>query len=257
MGAYNCAGTLQRCVESILAQTFEDWELVICNDCSTDSTRQVAEALVASDPRVRLIENTSNSGLAHSLNHCLSVAEGEYIARMDADDIALPRRLQMQVEYLDANPDIAVVGGGVILYDEQGDRKTLLNPEVPDVRYMTSRIPFFHPTVMMRREAYERLGGYTDLKRTRRGQDMDLWFRFFAAGMRGYNIQEPLVKYHDGYSDVKRKGSLRQGWYLMQTKLIGFRLNRFPLTLYPYAFVPVVSALLPQKLVYAIHKYRN
>lgn len=257
MGAYNCAKTLKRCVESIQNQTFSDWEFIICNDCSTDGTMKVAESLAKTDHRIRLIENDKNRGLAHSLNHCLANSEGEYIARMDADDIALPHRFAIQVDFLDNHPEVDVVGGGVILYDETGDKKTLLNPEYPTARYMTTRIPFFHPTIMMRKSAYDKLSGYTDLPRTRRGQDMDLWFRFFAAGMRGYNLQEPLVKYHDSMSDVKKKESLTLAWHHTKTKLIGYRINRFPFYLYPFAIKPLLSSILPKGLVYYIHNKIN
>lgn len=257
MGAYNCAKTLKRCVESIRAQTFTDWEFIICNDCSSDDTKGVVMSLAAEDNRIKYIENDHNRGLAHSLNHCLASAEGEYVARMDADDVSLPDRFATQVKYLDEHPDVDVVAGGVVLYDETGDKKTLLNPECPTARYLTTRIPFFHPTIMMRKTAYDRLSGYTDLPRTRRGQDMDLWFRFYAAGMKGYNLQMPVLKYHDGLGDVKKKDSFRSAWHYTQTRLSGYRLNRFPWYLYPLAFKSLLSCVLPVRIVYFIHNKIN
>ncbi len=257
MGAYNCAKTLKRCVNSIQAQTFTDWEFIICNDCSSDNTKEVIKSLAAEDNRIILIENDQNRGLAYSLNHCLKNTMGEYVARMDADDISLPYRFAIQVNYLDKNPEIDVVAGGVVLYDEAEDKKIVLNPEHPTARYLTTRIPFFHPTIMMRKSAYDKLSGYTDRPRTRRGQDMDLWFRFFAAGMKGYNFQQPILKYHDGIGDMKKKESIKMAWYHTLTKLLGFKINKFPLYLYPFALKPLVSCLLPNRIVYLIHNHIN
>lgn len=257
MGAFNCARTLRVCVSSIQAQTFSDWEFIICNDCSSDDTKDVIKSIANEDKRIKLIENSRNCGLANCLNRCLEYAQGEYIARMDADDISLPDRFAIQVDYLDSNPDIDVVAGGVILYDDLGDKKRIFNPENPTARLMTMRVPFFHPTIMMRKTAYDRLLGYTDLPRTRRGQDMDLWYRFFAAGMKGYNLQIAVLKYHDGVSDVKKKKSLKLAWHHTLTKLIGFKMNNFPVYLYPYAFIPLVSCILPNRLVYFIHNHIN
>lgn len=257
MGAYNCADTIEKCIESIQAQTITDWECIICNDCSSDNTKQVIEALARKDIRIKYISNSQNSGLAYSLNHCLGYAKGAYIARMDADDISLPNRFAMQLSYLENHPEVDVVASGVILYDENGEKKTLLNPEFPSVRYMTRRIPFFHPTIMMRKSSFDILKGYTVLPRTRRGQDMDLWFRFFAKGMKGYNIQQPLLKYHDSIGDVKKKESLKMAWYHTQTKLYGFNLNKFRWYLYPLAFMPLISSLLPKRIIYYIHNHIN
>ncbi len=254
MGAYNCADTIVRSIESIQGQTFSDWEMIICDDCSKDSTFDVATACAQQDKRIVVIKNEQNSRLAYSLNHCLQHAKGEYVARMDADDICYPERLQLQVDFLDAHPEYSVVGGGVQLYDENGDGNILLNPEVPVVSFMYRHVPFFHPTIMMRRETYDALGGYVVAKRTRRGQDMDLWFRFFAKGYKGYNIQQPLLKYHDSLSDIKKKNSFSTAWGFTQTLFIGFRANKFPFYKYHWVLKPFVVSLLPQSVIYKLHK---
>ena len=189
MGAFNCADTIPFAIESLQIQTFKDWELIVCDDCSTDSTYRVISDLMLKDPRIQLIKNETNSRLAATLNHCLQRVRGQYVARMDADDICLPDRLEVQVNWLDEHPEFDVVGGGILLYDETGEHEVLLNPEFPNVKYMYRHIPFFHPTIMMRREVYDNLGGYVVAKRTNRGQDMDLWFRFFSRGYKGYNLQ--------------------------------------------------------------------
>ena len=117
MGAFNAASTLSASIDSVLKQTYKDWELIICDDCSTDNTFDVAKSYVEKYPNIRVIRNEKNSCLAYSLNHCLKYVQGEYVARMDTDDLCLPDRLEKQVAFLDAHPDLAVVGGGVMLFD--------------------------------------------------------------------------------------------------------------------------------------------
>lgn len=256
MGAYNCADVVGKAIESIQCQSFEDWEFVICDDCSKDDTYKVIKEYAERDRRIILIHNNQNSRLAYTLNHCLSVATGEYVARMDADDISLPDRLAKQVSFLDAHSEYAVVGSGVVLYDDSGDRQVLLNTEVPSVRNMKHGVPFFHPTIMMRRDAYRDLKGYVVSDRTRRGQDMDMWFRFFAKGYKGYNMQEPLLKYHDDLSDYGKKSSWSMAWGTTQTLYLGFKANHFPSYDYIWTLVPLVTAFLPRSIVYFIHKKR-
>lgn len=254
MGAFNCADTITCAIQSLQYQDFKDWELVVCDDCSTDSTYEVISNLAEEDSRIVVIKNEQNCRLAATLNHCLQHARGKYIARMDSDDICMPDRLSAQVNCLDEHPDFAVVGGGVLLYDEAGDHEILLSPEFPDVKYMYRHIPFFHPTIMMRREIYEALDGYVVAKRTRRGQDMDMWFRFFAAGYKGYNLQRVVLKYHDSLSDIKKKNSMSAAWGFTQTLFLGFKANKFPLYKYVWIAKPIVVALFPQSIIFKMHK---
>ena len=100
MGIYNCEKTLSDAIDSIINQTYSDWELIMCDDGSTDNTYQIATKYSEKDNRITVIKNDTNSGLAFSLNHCLKYAKGEYVARMDADDISLPNRFEKQVAFL-------------------------------------------------------------------------------------------------------------------------------------------------------------
>lgn len=254
MGAFNCAESIPLAIQSLQCQDFTDWELLICDDCSTDRTYEVVSEISMKDSRIILMRNEKNSRLAYSLNRCLKHSRGKYIARMDADDICYPDRLSVQINFLDNHPEYSVVGGGVLLYDESGEYETLFNPEIPTVDYMYRHVPFFHPTIMMRREVYESLGGYIVAKRTKRGQDLDLWFRFFAKGYKGYNLQKVVLKYHDSLSDVKKKNSLSVAWGFTQTMFLGFRLNKFPLLKYVWVLKPLVLVFFPQSIVFRFHK---
>ena len=122
MGIYNCAPTLSEAIDSILAQTFTDWQLILCDDGSTDNTYSVAKRYLSQNhEKIILLQNKSNMGLNHTLNYCLEVATGDYIARMDGDDISLPTRLEKEVAFLDAHPEYAIVSTPMIFFDETGE----------------------------------------------------------------------------------------------------------------------------------------
>lgn len=114
MPAYNAEKYLREAIDSILAQTFTDFELIIINDGSTDFTKDII--LSYTDQRIRYIENEQNSGICVTLNKGLDAARGRYIARMDSDDISLPRRLEVQVQYMDSHPEIGVAGTDIEIF---------------------------------------------------------------------------------------------------------------------------------------------
>lgn len=253
MGIYNCAESLAISIKSILEQTYTNWELIICDDCSTDNTYETACKYADLYENITVIRNSENMKLAYTLNQCLSVANGKYVARMDADDICLPDRLRKQVLILETYPEYDVVGGGIIPYDKNSEKRPRIPKEIPQVKELIKDVPFYHPTIMMRRSVYDNLEGYTVEKRTIKGQDMDLWFRFFAKGYKGYNIQEPILKYHESMEDYKKKRNYDAAWGMVQTRYLGFKLNNIPLYLYPCILKPVISVTIPRKIMYRLH----
>lgn len=257
MGAYNCEDSLTDCVKSIQNQTYDNWEFIICDDCSTDRTYKVVKSLAAQDSRIVVIQNKENSKLPATLNHCLKVAKGKYVARMDADDICLPDRLAQQVEYLESHSEVAVVGGAIIPFDDISEKRPRVPKEHPKAKDMVKDVPFYHPTIMMRKEVYDQLGGYTEAKRTIKGQDADLWFRFYANGYIGYNLQKPVLKYHESIDDYKKKRNYTAAWGMTQTRFIGFKLNKFPFYLYPLTLKPLVAVAIPRKLMHLLHNRKK
>jgi len=191
MGIYNCADTLREALDSILAQTYTDWEMIMCDDCSTDNTMEVAQEYVDRYDNFLLIKNKRNSRLAATLNHCLEYAESEYIARMDGDDISIPERFAVQVAFLDAHPEYAFVSCSMINFDGNGEWGVQTKPEKPCIRDFVYTSPFCHAPVMMRRKVLNEVGNYTVKKALRRGQDFYLWHKFYRTGYKGYNIQTP------------------------------------------------------------------
>ena len=253
LATYNCKKTVADSIESILSQTYDDWNCIICDDCSTDGTYDaVVEYSKKYPDKFIVMRNEVNSKLSFSLNRCIGAADGEYLARMDGDDISLEQRFKKQVDFLDAHKDIDAVGSVTTLFDENGDYGLASYPEYPDKFTLYHQVPFAHPAVMVRKSAYEKLGGYTVSERTVRSQDYDLWFRFFAAGMKGYNIQEPLLRFREDKNAVKRR-TAKVRMNATKTLLIGYKMLNYPLYYYPKAFKPVLKIIIPTKLIYRYH----
>lgn len=262
MGLYNCEKTIDEAILSIINQTCSDWEIVMCDDGSVDSTREIAQKYVEKDPeKFILLNNEKNIGLNLTLNKCLSVAKGEYIARMDADDISLATRFQEELEFLERHPEYAIVSTSMIYFDENGEYgkgKAIEKPQIDDVIYCCP--VHCHAPCMIRKEAYLKVNGYSTDARTLRYEDCDLWFRLYAEGYRGYNIQHPLYKMRDDRNAYKRR-SFRyrlNGIYVVKK---GFEaLGRTKKEYYAYALVKfpreIIKSLVPEKVYTYFHKKR-
>ena len=177
MAVYNGARYLQEAIESILSQTFSDFEFVIINDGSTDGSVDIVKSYA--DPRIVLLENESNIGLTCSLNRGIQCSRGELIARQDADDVSLPERLARQVAYLDEHPEVGLVGSGVLWIDEKGGILQEWRPVTDPVqiqRLLLTGIPFRHGTFVFRRQCLLDIGGGYDEKMPV-AQDCDLLLR--------------------------------------------------------------------------------
>lgn len=189
MGVYNCKNynLLRKSVESILQQTYKDYEFIICNDGSTNNTLEELKKIAQSDSRIKIISYEKNRGLNHALNECLAVSQGKYIARQDDDDVSKPERLKKQVQFLDENREYAIVGTCADVFDNNGIWGEYTVPEKPQKGDFLWNSPFMHPTTMMRK-AELLWGGYREAKETRRCEDYDLFMNLYAKGYRGYNI---------------------------------------------------------------------
>ena len=254
MATYNCEKTLRSSIESIISQTYTDWEFIICDDCSTDKTYAIlAQYKISYPEKFVIIKNKQNSKLSYSLNRCLGLSKGEYIARMDGDDESLPERLERQVKFLDEHKEYAVVGVAMTPFDEKGLKPARYAKKEPGPCDMLSRSPFFHATIMMRKTAYDEVNGYTVSKRTARAQDYDMWFRFFEKGLRGYNLQESLYLVLEDTEAIKRR-TMKTRIYEVATKLKGYKMLNYPWYLYPYALKPVLAALAPSGLIKKYHE---
>jgi glycosyltransferase involved in cell wall biosynthesis len=192
--AYNVAPYIRGAMESILSQSFKDFELLVFEDASTDETLDILSTF--KDSRVRLLHSTVNRGYITHLNEGLLQAQGEYIARMDADDIAVALRLEKQCNYLDQNPEISVLGSDVYTTFEDGKRGPLWKyPETPEK--VAARLLFHtshaHPAVMFRRELVDK-GLFRYDESFYSAEDYELWTRL-AGQVRMANISLPLLYY--------------------------------------------------------------
>jgi len=183
-------------VESVLAQTYADFELLVVDDGSTDGTPEVLAGFA--DPRLRVLRNEENEGLVPSLNRGLAEARGAYLARIDADDRCLPRRLERQVAVLDAEPRVGLVGAWMELVDADGAPAGRLVARISDFAeflYYTliMYVLVSHPAAMFRREAALAVGGYDP--HTFLAEDKDLWRRLALARWDARIVEEPLVVY--------------------------------------------------------------
>ena len=256
MGIYNCAETLGDALDSLLSQTFTDWNLIMCDDGSIDDTYAVAEKYRMVHPeRIRLIKNDRNMGLNHTLNRCLELADGEYIARQDGDDISLPERFEKEVRALDDHPEIAIVSTAMTHFDESGTWGQSHPIEFPQKNDFIKGTPFCHGPAMVRREAYLKVGGYTVNKKLLRVEDYDLWIRMYAAGYRGMNLPEPLYSMRDDRNAYSRR-KFRYRLSEFKLRIRAAKILGHPFTAYIYAFRPVMVGLLPTPIYNFLHKKR-
>lgn len=259
MGIYNCAATLPEAIDSILAQTFTDWNLILCEDGSSDNTYEVAEGYRRKYPnQIKLLKNEHNMGLNHTLNRCLAAADGEYVARMDGDDISLSTRLEKEVDFLDAYPEYAIVSTPMIFFDESGDWGRNQAIEKPEKHDFIKHSPVHcHAPCMIRREAYLAVGGYTEDKRMLRFEDVNLWYKLYAKGYKGYNLDEPLYKMRDDRAAAQRRGlkSRMNGVYVTYR---GFQLFEFPWYMYGYVvedFIKhFIKGIIPEFIYLKLHR---
>ena len=209
---HNEEQNLEQAVESILRQTDPNFELIVVDDGSTDSSRDILARLARGDSRVRLVRQT-HGGIVPALNRGLAEASGTFIARMDADDVAHPERLQLQADFLDWHPDAGLVASRV---EYLGDRRrnrglalfvdwtnSLVEPaEIARYRFVES--PFIHPSVMFRRALIERFGEYRDGPFP---EDYELWLRWLECGVKMAKLPEMLLQWRERPERLTRTDS--------------------------------------------------
>ncbi|MGK7344542.1 MAG: glycosyltransferase [Candidatus Nitrospinota bacterium M3_3B_026] len=215
MGVYNGERHLREAVESVLGQTFGDFELIVIDDGSTDSTPRILASF--DDPRLK-IKRQENAGLTKTLNRALSMAKGEYVARQDADDVSAPERFEKQAAFLDANPDITLVGSWMTHIDEDGDVIGVTRlPSDPD--RIAAALPisnqFCHGSIMARRSALESAGGYREAFTY--AQDYDLVLRL-SERSRLANIPEALYGHRLALDMISIKHRGRQSAFAQLAK---------------------------------------
>ncbi len=206
MSVYNDQDVLAGAVESILKQTFSDFEFIIVDDGSSDNTRIILKSYASCDRRIRLFFK-ENSGLTKSLNFGAKFALGEYIARQDADDISLPTRLEKQFAFISSRPDIALLGTNAFWCDGSRQLTGRFYTEQQLKSLVFRQNPFAHTSVMFRAESFRELGGYNEHFYT--SQDFELWMRF-AKKFNVAMLSDCLVKRVNRSTSISRRKRFQQ-----------------------------------------------
>ena len=257
MGIYNCAPTLREAIDSLYAQTYKEFKIIMCDDGSTDDTYQIAQEYANLHDNVVLIRNPRNMGLNYTLNHCLEYADTEYIARMDGDDISLPTRFEKEIQFLDSHPEYAIVSCPMIYFDENGDFRTgVVRTNFPEKKDFVQGTPFCHAPCMVRREAYLKVGGYSVDKKLLRVEDYHLWMKMYIHGYRGYRLNEPLYMMRDDRNAMIRRtfANRRNEAYVKFLICKNFSL---PISYYIWCLRPILIGLLPQCIYNILHRRKN
>ncbi|MBO0448184.1 glycosyltransferase [Enterococcus sp. MJM12] len=254
MGVYNCESTIAKSIESILNQTFTDYELIIWDDGSTDSTLKIAKEYEKNyQDKVKCYFSEENKGLNKTLNLCIKVSEGEFIARQDADDYSEKSRLEKQVMFLDENDEISIVGSNFVFFDGKKNVGEIIYPEYPSEHDLLRQTPFAHPTVLVRKKDLISVGGYSEGECYYRIEDYQLWFKMFSKGYKGYNIQENLYYYREDSESFQRRNFLNRK-NEMRLKWEIFKHYDFKLYESFQILKPIVIYLIPKKVYIALRK---
>ena len=206
MSVFNNEEYLNESIESIVNQSYKNFEFIIIDDASFDKSSEILKDWSNKDRRVKIITNEENIGLTKSLNKAIKIAQGEYIARQDGDDISLPQRLEKQIIFLEKHPEIKILGTFGYIIDKHGEilGKEILSTSFQEIKSkLIERNPFIHTSVMIKKEIIERVGVYNDKFKT--SQDYELWVRILRIA-KGENMPLLLVKkrYHVNMISIKK-----------------------------------------------------
>jgi GDP-L-fucose synthase len=195
MPAYNAEKYLSGAIESILNQTFEDFEFIIIDDCSTDSTWEILQEYADKDNRIFCLKNEENLGIAGNLNKCLEFCKGDFIARMDSDDWSYPDRFEKQLKFLESNPEVGIVGGSIEVTDSNLSEikfiRKYFEDDVKLKQHLFIQSPFAHPCIMFRKEVFK---GQFYNKILSPTEDYDIYFRI-GKNYKFANLEDVLLKY--------------------------------------------------------------
>lgn len=227
---YNCEKYLRDSIKSALNQTFRDFEMIIINDGSTDSTGKIVNEHLR-DTRIRYIYHSENKKIPTRRNEAIRMARGQYIAIHDGDDISEPERFEEQVRFLKNNLDYFCVGGHAKKIDENG--KVIGNMDYPPGHHheiLDSVIkkcmnPMIDPTTMFRREDFLNLGGYSTDKSIYTVPDMDLWLKAILSGRKLINLQYPVIQYRmnpEGMTSLHKQEMIRSHMSVWRKFMIGY-----------------------------------
>lgn len=254
MGIYNCEDTLAKSIESVVNQTYDNWELIMCDDCSMDKTYDIAEKYQKMYPnKIKVIKNKKNMSLGPTLNKCLKYVSGYYIARHDGDDLYVKDKLEKQVYFLQHNKEIDLVGTGMKIFDENGVYGERFSKKEPEGKDLMKGTTFAHATIMAKSSVYKELKGYSESLDRKGVEDYDLWFRFFEKGFKGYNLQEALYEVREDRNAYKRK-NIKRRINEIKTMISGRKILKLN-SKYNFLIIkPIITAIIPARILRVYHR---
>lgn len=253
MGIYNCASTLAEALDSLYAQTYQDFNIILCEDGSTDDTYDVAKGYADKYDNIILLRNEKNMGLNYTLNRCIEHADTEYCARMDGDDISLPTRFEKEIDFLDKHPEYAVVSSPMIYFDDQGEFRRGNGKGEVSAKDFINGSPVCHAPCMVRTKVLKDVGGYSVDSRLLRVEDYHLWCKVFAAGHKLYMLDECLYMMRDD-RDAYNRRTFRARLNEAYVRHIGYRMIGLPVYYQLFVLRPILVGLLPKWIYNRLHK---
>lgn len=256
MGVYNQwdEEALFAAVRSVLEQSCRDFEFIIWDDGSDPKAAECLKKLPSLDPRIHLAGRDRNHGLAFSLNECIKLAKGKYIARMDADDISLPQRFEKQLAFLETHPEYSWCGTAAELFDEDGVWGFRSMPEMPQGKDFYRYSPFIHPSVMFRAEIFHAERGYPETQETLRCEDYEIFMYLTQKGLKGYNLSEKLFRYRETRTSYQK----RKYRFRINEAKIRYRNYKKMGLLFPFGWLcvlrPLAAGLLPSFVIAAMKR---
>lgn len=205
ISAYNAERYIRQCLDSIIEQTYKNWEVWICDDCSSDNTLAIAKEYENDYDNIHVLFNERNYRAGFSRNRCIKACNGYYIAIQDADDVSEKNRLEVLVREIEEN-HCDFVSSGYYKFDKNGKYENVVpsisSPKKNDFLY---NIPFCHAATLFSKKCLLDVGGYRVSKETRRGQDYDMFMRLYAANYRGINVPDVLYGYRVDNETISRR----------------------------------------------------
>ncbi len=248
---------MKAAIYSILNQTYSNLEFLIWDDGSCPEAAAKVLDLEKLDSRIKVMRGDENHGLAFSLNECILRANGKYIARMDADDISMPTRIEKQVLFLENNPEFAWCGTNAELFDEQGVWGHRPYPDVPTMKDYYKFSPFVHPSVVFRANIFNEHRGYLATEETLRCEDYEIFMHLMQRGLKGYNLQEYLFRYRETRESYKKR-TVKSRINEAKTR---YKLYKDMRKLFPFGWIfvmrPLVAILVPTFLIEFVKRSRG
>lgn len=254
IAVWNAENYLDRCMESMLNQTYKNIELILCDDCSSDNSLKMAYDYSKKDKRIKVLKNDNNLRSAATRNKCIKEAKGKYLLIQDVDDYSDLTRIEKQVDFLEKHPEYAYVSSSIYRVDDEGIWGEYTPwASSPKNRDFLWGLPYVHPATMFRTDVINKINGYRVAKETDRTEDFDLFLRLHMNGYYGFNLPEKLLYYNENEGTyLRRKYKYRIDEF--KVRLSAYRkLKLMPIGLF-FAIKPLIVGLIPRKIQYKLRK---